>query len=267
MKSMVALCRAGCLACVWLSYLAASAVAQTQQVESAVPMALDNQVDSIWQYLQQKYDADGDARITEDEYARAGGQFARLDRDGDGRITSQDFERRGSMREERMRAMRAQRLVAMYFQVDGADRLTIDELQQAVAAYDTNGDRHVDADEFAAAAEERKVQPSGGDSRRLQRALRGVAPFAALLAAVDRDGNGQLEEAELLAFFRQHDDGDGVWTLARETNPSRRDRQGGAPVGEVAPDFTLRPPHDGEVVTLSDFKGKRPVALIFGSYT
>ena len=39
--------------------------------------------------------------------------------------------------------------------------------------------------------------------------------------------------------------------------------------GDPAPDFTLRV-MDGEgdaMVTLSDFKGDRPVALIFGSYT
>ena len=62
-------------------------------------------------------------------------------------------------------------------------------------------------------------------------------------------------------------------------------RGGGAPVGEVAPDFNLAPlkfyelkaektdssKKNAEVlynaVRLSSFKGQRPVALIFGSYT
>ena len=38
-------------------------------------------------------------------------------------------------------------------------------------------------------------------------------------------------------------------------------------VGDLAPDFVLEDP-DGRVqVRLSDFRGERPVALVFGSYT
>jgi peroxiredoxin len=38
-------------------------------------------------------------------------------------------------------------------------------------------------------------------------------------------------------------------------------------VGDDAPDFTLKSPDGGQTVTLSDYRGKRPVALVFGSYT
>ena len=38
-------------------------------------------------------------------------------------------------------------------------------------------------------------------------------------------------------------------------------------VGEDAPDFTLKTRGDDRSVTLSQFKGKKPVVLIFGSYT
>ena len=38
-------------------------------------------------------------------------------------------------------------------------------------------------------------------------------------------------------------------------------------VGEPAPDFDLPMLGRGERVRLSDFRGRRPVALIFGSYT
>ncbi len=37
--------------------------------------------------------------------------------------------------------------------------------------------------------------------------------------------------------------------------------------GDLAPDFTLFDISGTESVTLSDFRGKRPVALVFGSYT
>lgn len=37
--------------------------------------------------------------------------------------------------------------------------------------------------------------------------------------------------------------------------------------GDLAPDFTLSDISGTESVTLSDFRGKKPVALIFGSFT
>jgi hypothetical protein len=38
-------------------------------------------------------------------------------------------------------------------------------------------------------------------------------------------------------------------------------------VGDVAPDFSLPDVSGKKAVTLSGFKGRRPVVLIFGSYT
>ena len=38
-------------------------------------------------------------------------------------------------------------------------------------------------------------------------------------------------------------------------------------VGEPAPDFVLRDSKGENPVRLSDYKGERPVALIFGSFT
>ena len=38
-------------------------------------------------------------------------------------------------------------------------------------------------------------------------------------------------------------------------------------VGDIAPDFELRDTGGENPVRLSDFKGKLPVALIFGSFT
>lgn len=37
--------------------------------------------------------------------------------------------------------------------------------------------------------------------------------------------------------------------------------------GDLAPDFTLSDISGSESITLSDFRGKKPVALVFGSYT
>ena len=38
-------------------------------------------------------------------------------------------------------------------------------------------------------------------------------------------------------------------------------------VGDLAPDFELQDPDGNVRIRLSDFRGKRPVALVFGSYT
>jgi hypothetical protein len=38
-------------------------------------------------------------------------------------------------------------------------------------------------------------------------------------------------------------------------------------VGDIAPDFLLYDVNGENPVRLSDFRGRRPVALIFGSYT
>ncbi len=44
-------------------------------------------------------------------------------------------------------------------------------------------------------------------------------------------------------------------------------REGSLRPSSLAPDFTLQPRGGGEPVTLSSFRGKSPVALVFGSYT
>lgn len=49
---------------------------------------------------------------------------------------------------------------------------------------------------------------------------------------------------------------------------AKQDRvEGALRVGSLAPDFSLEPRGGGAPVTLSGFRGKSPVALIFGSYT
>ena len=37
--------------------------------------------------------------------------------------------------------------------------------------------------------------------------------------------------------------------------------------GDLAPDFTMSDISRPESITLSDFRGQKPVALVFGSYT
>jgi hypothetical protein len=52
------------------------------------------------------------------------------------------------------------------------------------------------------------------------------------------------------------------------TPPARGERvKDSVKVGDPAPDFTLSNLQGQQPVTLSAFKGKRPVVLVFGSYT
>ena len=44
-------------------------------------------------------------------------------------------------------------------------------------------------------------------------------------------------------------------------------REGKLKVGDMAADFTLKRPRSEERVSLSQYRGKLPVALVFGSYT
>jgi cytochrome oxidase Cu insertion factor (SCO1/SenC/PrrC family) len=46
-----------------------------------------------------------------------------------------------------------------------------------------------------------------------------------------------------------------------------RPQEGKLKVGDVAPDFTLKTQDGKGEVKLSAFRGKKPVVLVFGSYT
>ena len=49
--------------------------------------------------------------------------------------------------------------------------------------------------------------------------------------------------------------------------PNERTLEEFAKLGEFAPDFTLITQHGKDKVSLSNYRDKRPVVLIFGSYT
>lgn len=241
------------------------------------PMTIAEQTDSAWEYLRRRYDANEDGRIEPEEYDRAGGRFDRLDRNEDGVLTAEDFQSRrgGADREEMMRRMRSQQLVARYFQADeNSQELPLAELERAFDAYDANHDGKVGHEEFAAVAEDRKVTIEGGNARMLEMAMQGMEPWEALVDGLDADKDGSIGRDELIEFFKSRDDGDLVWTMRARGGGNARRGGGRQPAmtgpaeGEEAPDFTLQPPDGGDPVTLSAFREKNlPVALIFGSYT
>jgi len=74
---------------------------------------------------------------------------------------------------------------------------------------------------------------------------------------------GQMPAREMLEAV-----GDGLTDVARQAMKAvvQRDEMG-PHAGDVPPDFNLKLMGSEDRVRLSSFKGQKPVALIFGSYT
>lgn len=116
------------------------------------------------------------------------------------------------------------------------------------------------------------------------RAMRDPKMMMERIKAMDKDGNGKIERSEvseeMLRMFKRLDaNGDGVAVekeikafqerMRRRANRNDQEsRRDDAPaVGTVAPQFTLKRMQSEETVELASFKGKKPVVLVFGSYT
>ena len=207
------------------------------------------ETDTVWQHLVERYDSDGDAVVTADEYGRDSSKFERLDKDEDGALTKADFTNAQPMApgqmDTRFDAMATQRSMMRWFQDDdNPGDLYVEEVTASFYRLDSDRDGWLSAAEYP-----------GGETT-----------WASFVAACDTDHDGEVALAETESFFNRRDrDGDGVWKRPPPRAGARR--RVGVAEGEPAPDFTLRPPDGGDPVTLSSFRGGKPVALIFGSYT
>jgi hypothetical protein len=172
--------------------------------------------------------------------------------------------------------------------------------------FDNDHDGHITRDEYSGPAEFFDRLDRDGDtaitaedfdwsdrSAYLQRTAMAARQFARM----DTNGNGRLTPKEWDAFFTQAARGKGYLTAEDLRQalfpPSPRPKPGETPPdaptplvllkglfkGEVgsyregpcidqpAPDFTLKT-HDGqEQIHLADYRGKKPVVLVFGSFT
>ena len=254
-------------------------------IEDVAPVATDASIDTQWKYLLDRYDENGDREISTAEYSREGQSIDRWDRNEDGLLSDADFERttgdsrQGQGRGEMMRQMRdpmARRMMSRYFQTDDNNEVvTRAEFDAALASYDLNGDGALEASEFRARATSAKVTAPGDDSPMVARFMGDMDPWDTIANAVDRDKSGTMSTMELASFYDKMAAGAGKWDLRAMTGGGGRGRseRGAAPektgpsVGTMAPDFTLESPEGEELVRLSSFRGSKPVALIFGSYT
>jgi hypothetical protein len=244
--------------------------------EAATPIAAapieaaNTDADSVWEYLLDKYDVDGDGAVGADEYEREGGRFDRLDSDGDGQLSAADFSSGGRSNDGRMREVRAYVIVASYFQDDDdALQLSMSEVGASFGAYDGDGDGTIAREEFELLMAERWRDVSTEYSSVFK--VDDTRAFELLAAALDEDEDALLSDNELITFFESRDeDGDSTWIFEpaeERTAAIPEESSSGAMSGDIAPDFTLESPDGKSVATLSSFRGDKPVALIFGSYT
>jgi hypothetical protein len=184
-----------------------------------------------WDWLADRHDADRDGTITRRElgHPRA---FAALDRDGDGVLTPDDFDW-----SPRSRYLQKTQPARMWFSMaDGDSNGQLSRAEwEALFRRASGGKGFLTADDLARAfplERPRRRQPEGKPSRRPA----GGGPTLGVLLQGLLDG-------DLGSPFE------------------------GPAVGERAPNFTL-PTQDGkEHIALRDYRGKKPVVLVFGNFT
>ena len=233
--------------------------------QEAEPPASSNR---IFSFLCERYDRNDDGRIAPREYDRPDGDFRRLDRNDDGVLTADDFvkigRRQRGLAPREARRLRAVHLLAWYFQDDDErDVLGLDELLAAFRAFDADGDDRLGRREFEAVAVERARygrRPTVRMAGLLE--VETTDPWERTIIAVDRNDDGFMTPVELRGFFAKND-AIGAWNF--EASVARAPE--GSLVGLPAPDFNLPTIGGKRTVRLSSFRGDRPVALVFGSYT
>lgn len=243
----------------------------------------------VWEIIK-GHDDDGDGVVTREEFDRSARAFDGYDLDGDGRLTREEMDQWVSSR-SRGRAGRGGGRTGAGRSGAGARGRGPSRMVGALG--DTNADGVVTRDEWSsslqAMVEEGKIPFSTFQARLEEKGLGRMVTI--LIDRMDPDGTGYLSIDSVDAMFTRADaDGDGRVEVTgntagqgrpenpgadrrggndREQEPRRPQRGGAAPlVGDIAPDFVLPLASDAEQnIQLSQFAGKKPVALIFGSYT
>ena len=195
-----------------------------------------------WNWLAERLDANKDGKIEPDEFpselAKAEQLFERLDKDGDGKLTPADFDYSepsvlASMNVAAMKNLMSSQLFGR-LDKDSNGRVTMDELADFFRYGDKEGLEFLTPEDLRFAID---------------------APPAKKREAPHEDNpaaSGPSTPANALRLFLRGDLG---WLTT------------GPQLGDAAPEFTL-PTHDGTAnVKLSDSFGKRPVVLVFGSFT
>jgi Ca2+-binding EF-hand superfamily protein len=197
-----------------------------------------------WNWLSERFDANKDGKVDPDEFptdlAKADQLFERLDRDGDGQLMSADFDFADPnpltmmMNVSAMKNMMSNQLFNR-LDKDSNGRVTMQELAEFFRYGDKEELEFLTPEDLRFAIDE--------------------PPSKKRASEVPDDNPASTGPSTPAAAFKMFLRGDMGWLTP------------GPQVGDAAPDFTL-PKQDGTAnVTLSDSFGKRPVVLVFGSFT
>jgi hypothetical protein len=107
-------------------------------------------------------------------------------------------------------------------------------------------------------------------TERLEQLQPGVSIAKLIMRMIDLNEDKWISIEEYNKFFANLDQNKDGFVNEKEITDFMKKKQedeSGPPVGEEAPDFELRTLEGDRVVKLSDFRGKKPVVLVFGSYT
>ena len=180
-----------------------------------------------WDRLKAR-DANRDGRVSKDELGGLPDLFAALDRDGDGAVNADDLDWSDNSAYARQLGM----------------------AQQLLRRADANGNRKVSREEWDKLFEQLARGKPDLEPEDIRRWLYPPAPPRA--AGGPPPGSGMPPKEVLLFGLLTGEIGSGAE---------------GPNLNSPAPDFTLKSPDGKTTITLSSFKGKKPVALIFGSFT
>jgi hypothetical protein len=214
-----------------------------------------------WAHLAKLHDQNSDGKITRDEYDRADETFARLDRNGDGAITEEDFQRgRGAGGQRRGGQRGNPRGAAAPGRRGGGNQAFLIVAPEIGKAADLDRSGDVPKAEWKEFLATLAADGDGAfEATKIPVFAAGGPMIRRVSIDVDRDGDTTIADLdEIFARMDRNDDG----TLQRE-------ELGPLPIpGDEAPNFELAYADEpSNTVELASFEGRKPVALIFGSYT
>lgn len=186
-----------------------------------------------WTWLKRKYDANSDNSIAGDEFPadlpNRDVLFQRIDRDLDGKLTAADFDV-SVFQGTNFAAMkgRVTEFLFRHLDADSNGQVTMDELGDFFRKADREQSAFLTAEDILTALDDGESQRGSADS-----------------------DDGPSTSEQLKMFFT----GQFGWFAE------------GPKLGEQAPDFTLRKHDEGGTLRLADLREKKPVVLIFGSFT